>query len=129
MANLQLPVGSFGEEVKKLHRNLIGHGVEIPSSELNRAFFGPATRYAVIQWQRNHGLPASGIVDERTNATLETPPKRGWVRSYSFFQRILYFLLVAMSLCGVAAIRKQYQPKCRRALPKSPGTGPLDGWH
>lgn len=128
MARLQLSVGLFGEEVKKLHRRLIERGVEIPSSELNRAFFGPATRYAVIQWQRNHGLPASGIVDERTNATLETPPKR-WLRFYSFFQRILYFLLVATSLCGVAAIRKQYQPKCRRALPKSPGTGPLDGWH
>jgi peptidoglycan hydrolase-like protein with peptidoglycan-binding domain len=94
MANLQLSVGSFGEEVKKLHRNLIEHGAEIPSSELDRGFFGPATRYAVIQWQRNHGLPMSGIVDERINATLATAPKREWLRFYFLSQRILNFLLV-----------------------------------
>jgi|SRR5271166_5778910 len=94
MAKLRLAVGSFGELVKKLHRKLIEHGVEIPSSEVDRAFFGPATRYAVIQWQRNHGLPASGIVDERTNATLETAPKRGCLRFYFSSQRFFNFLLV-----------------------------------
>jgi peptidoglycan hydrolase-like protein with peptidoglycan-binding domain len=96
MANLQLLVGSFGEEVKRLHRKLIEQGVEIPSSELDRGFFGPATRYAVRQWQRNHGLPASGIIDERTNATLETAPKRGWLRFYFSSERLLNFLLVSL---------------------------------
>jgi glycosidase len=72
MAKLQLAVGSFGEEVKNLHRNLLNHGLAVPSSELERTFFGPGTRNAVMQWQRAHGLPATGIIDERTNATLET---------------------------------------------------------
>jgi peptidoglycan hydrolase-like protein with peptidoglycan-binding domain len=94
MAKLQLAVGSFGEEVKKLHRKLIEEGLEIRSSEVARAFFGPGTRYAVIQWQRNHGLPASGIVDERTNATLETAPKRGCLRVYFSFERLFNFLLL-----------------------------------
>lgn len=71
MAKLPLAVGSFGEEVRNLHRELIKHGLGIPPSEVDRAFFGPATRYAVLEWQRKHGLPATGIVDERTNATLE----------------------------------------------------------
>ncbi|MBV8141561.1 MAG: peptidoglycan-binding protein [Verrucomicrobia bacterium] len=71
MAKLQLAVGSFGEEIKKLHCKLIEHGLAIPSSEVDRAFFGPATRYAVLEWQRSHGLAATGIVDERTDAMLE----------------------------------------------------------
>jgi glycosidase len=80
MPKLKLEVGSLGEEVKNLHRNLARHGFAIPSSELNRAFFGPLTRAAVIQWQRTHGLPATGIVDERTNTTLEGAPQPGSVQ-------------------------------------------------
>jgi glycosidase len=77
MGKLKLEVGAFGEEVKDLHRNLAKHGFTIPSSELDRAFFGPGTRYAVIQLQRSHGLSATGIVDERTATTLEAMPRSG----------------------------------------------------
>lgn len=77
MANLPLAVGSFGEEVKNLHGKLTKHGLGIPSSEVDRSFFGPATRYAVLEWQRTQGLPATGIVDERTNTTLEAAPQSG----------------------------------------------------
>ena len=77
MAKLQLAVGSFGEEVTNLHRKLIRHGLGIPSSEVDRTFFGPATREAVLRWQRTQGLPATGIVDERTNTTLEAAPQTG----------------------------------------------------
>jgi glycosidase len=75
MPKLKLEVGSLGEEVKNLHRNLAKQGFAIPSSELNRAFFGPLTRDAVMQWQRTQGLPVTGIVDERTNAALEAAPQ------------------------------------------------------
>ncbi len=79
MAKLQLAVGSFGGEVEDLHRKLIKHGLRIPSSELDRAFFGPATRNAVLEWQRSHGLAVTGIVDEQTNATLDAaPPSPGF---------------------------------------------------
>src|SRR6266576_1081989 len=70
MAKLQLAVGAFGEEVKNLHCRLTASGLEIPASEIERAFFGPATRYAILEWQQKHGLPVTGIVDERTYATL-----------------------------------------------------------
>jgi glycosidase len=74
MGKLSLEVGAFGEEVKDLHRNLVKHGLTLPSSEVERGFFGPGTRYAVIQWQRNHRLPATGIVDDGTDATLRATP-------------------------------------------------------
>src|SRR5215471_21078704 len=83
MAKLQLAVGSFGEEVKNLHRKLIKHGLGIPSSEVDRSFFGPATRDAILQWQRTHGLPLTAIVDERTDATLEAAPQSGRVQPES----------------------------------------------
>jgi len=71
MVKLQLAVGAFGDEVKSLHRELTKSGFEIPPSEIQRAFFGPGTRGAIMQWQRSHGLPATGIVDEQTNTTIE----------------------------------------------------------
>jgi glycosidase len=83
MAKLRLAVGSFGEEVKNLHRKLIKHGLGIPSSEVDRSFFGPATRDAILQWQRTHGLPLTAIVDERTDATLEAAPQSGRVQPES----------------------------------------------
>src|SRR5271170_3277473 len=71
MAKLHLAVGAYGEEVRDLHRRLIASGLEIPANEAERAFFGPATRYAVLEWQQKHRLPVTGIVDERTGATFE----------------------------------------------------------
>ena len=81
MAKLQLAVGSFGEEVKDLHRKLVKHGLAIPSSEVDRVFFGPGHAYAVLEWQRKHRLAVTGIVDERTNATLETAPQPASVQT------------------------------------------------
>ena len=75
MGKSKLEVGAFGEEVKELHRNLAKHRFTLPSSELERGFFGPGTRYAIMHWQRSHGLSATGIVDERTSATLEAAPE------------------------------------------------------
>jgi glycosidase len=83
MAKLQLSVGAFGDEVKNLHRNLLKNGLAIPFGEVDRGFFGPGTRDAVIQWQRTHSVPATGIVDERTSATLEAAPQFGSVQPQS----------------------------------------------
>src|SRR6266576_857465 len=80
MARVHLTVGAFGEEVKNLHRNLTKHGLAVPSSEVTRAFFGPGTRDTVIKWQRTHGLSPTGIVDERTDASLEAAPRSGSVQ-------------------------------------------------
>jgi glycosidase len=80
MAKLNLEVGAFGGEVENLHRNLAKHGSVIPSSEVSRSFFGPGTRDAVIRWQRNYGLPVTGIVDERSNAALEAAQRPGPIK-------------------------------------------------
>ena len=65
----KLSVGMYGDEVKTLHDRLRQHGIELPASEVERAFFGPGTRHAVQQYQAARGLPVSGEVDERTGAT------------------------------------------------------------
>jgi glycosidase len=83
MAKLQLAVGAFGADVKNLHRTLIERGLEVPASEVERAFFGPGTRGAVMAWQRIRGLPATGNVDEQTNATLEAAPQSDSVQPQS----------------------------------------------
>src|ERR1700745_1815032 len=83
MAKLNLEVGAFGEEVKNLHRKLVTHGLRIPSSEVDRAFFGPATRNAILEWQRTHGLPPTGIGDEPTQVALETAPQPASVQAQS----------------------------------------------
>jgi glycosidase len=81
MRKRKLDVGSLGEHVKDLHRKLVKHGFGIPSRELDRVFFGPGTRSAIVQCQRNLGLPITGIVDELTNAKLEAAPQSSPIQS------------------------------------------------
>jgi peptidoglycan hydrolase-like protein with peptidoglycan-binding domain len=66
-----LSVGMYGEEVKLLHGNLRQLGFDIPTAEVDRELFGPATREAVQECQEQLGLPATGVVDERTRAAIK----------------------------------------------------------
>ncbi len=44
--------------------------------------FGPSTRAAVVAWQQSMLLPATGVVDAATRATLGLGPNRtGWAGS------------------------------------------------
>ena len=70
MSGTSLSVGMFGEAIKALQRQLQQNGLSIPGAEVARTFFGPATRQAVLQFQRANGLPASGVVDENTAKLL-----------------------------------------------------------
>lgn len=72
MSESKLSVGTFGEDVKLLHDKLQKHGFKIPQNELDRNFFGPATRQAVQQLQERHGLTTTGAVDDRTLGTIDT---------------------------------------------------------
>lgn len=72
MNPIRLDVGEFGEDVAELHSKLIKHGFEIPKAELERKFFGPATREAVRAYQKEHGLPDTGTVDIATYNALES---------------------------------------------------------
>jgi peptidoglycan hydrolase-like protein with peptidoglycan-binding domain len=70
MSDWSLSVGKFGEAVNALQTRLKQFGFAIPLTESTRAFFGPATRQAVLQFQQAHGLRATGVVDRDTGDLL-----------------------------------------------------------
>ncbi len=72
MPNRTLTVGTFGDEVRDLHLSLRQLGFELPAAEVERAFFGPATREAVREYQRGHSLRVTGEVDSATRTSLES---------------------------------------------------------
>src|SRR6266566_3517940 len=71
MPNAPLSVGSYGDSVARLQDFLRQLGFQLPASEVNRTFFGPATRQAVQLFEQQNGLPVSGVVDEQTAALLQ----------------------------------------------------------
>ncbi len=76
MANGALSVGAYGSEVSNLQRSLVEQGHDIPEAESGREFFGPATREAVRNWQRDKGLKPTGIVDASTVTSLQGTPSK-----------------------------------------------------
>lgn len=77
-----LTVGDRGPGVRVL-RNLLWHlgGVKLwPAIVRTSARFGPATRRAVVKFQRAAGLAPDGVVGPRTWAALRSPAVRAKVR-------------------------------------------------
>jgi len=72
MPDAPLSLGAYGAAVARLHEFLGQQGVTLPASETDRAFFGPLTRQAVQQYQRNNGLPPSGELDSNTARLINT---------------------------------------------------------
>src|SRR5438067_13130478 len=70
----KLYVGDSGDDVARLHDALKRHGFAVPAEEAKRKFFGPATREAVSDYQKQHGLEVTGEVDEATAAALSAAP-------------------------------------------------------
>ena len=70
MANAPLSVGAYGADVSRLQEGLLGRGIELPTAEAQRRFFGPATRQALRQFQTVQGLAITGVVDAATAAAL-----------------------------------------------------------
>jgi putative peptidoglycan binding protein len=66
MPTILLSPGAYGAAVARLQEFLGQQGMKMPASEVDRAFFGPATRQAVWEFQKKVGLPVTGLVDERT---------------------------------------------------------------
>src|SRR5262249_33439287 len=66
----KLGVGAVGNEVAQLHEDLKRRGLEVPATEVRRQFFGPGTRDAILQCQRDLGAACTGEVDESTSAVL-----------------------------------------------------------
>jgi peptidoglycan hydrolase-like protein with peptidoglycan-binding domain len=70
MPNAPLAIGALGESVASLQDALTQKGFQLPASELNRRYFGPATRRAIQQLQQQNGLPVTGTLDDRTASLL-----------------------------------------------------------
>ena len=74
MAGTKLTVGAVGDEVARLHDDLTRSGFAVPAEEIQRKFFGPATRAAVADCQRCNHMEVTGQVDEATAAVLSAAP-------------------------------------------------------
>lgn len=72
MKRTSLSIGMTGGDVTALQSALRVAGYDIPEAEIKRVFFGPATRKAVLQFQKQHDFPSTGVVDERTSAAIAT---------------------------------------------------------
>jgi hypothetical protein len=64
--------GAYGADVAALQEFLRQQGFQLPASEVDRAFYGPFTRQAVLQYQQKNGLPVTGAVDESTANAINT---------------------------------------------------------
>ena len=69
-----LSVGAFGDDAASLHGRLRSHGYDVSSDEVDRRFFGPGTRAVLQQFQTDHDLPSTGVVDAATSAALAASP-------------------------------------------------------
>src|SRR5258706_14413698 len=58
--------GNGGDDVRLLHRELAGIGLEIADPEAKEGVFGKNTLRAIRRFQDASGLPVTGIVDEAT---------------------------------------------------------------
>ena len=67
----RLSVGDSGSHVAYVHEKLRASGLTVPGDEIRRKFFGPVTRDAVLQYQAEHGLTPTGIIDQPTAESLD----------------------------------------------------------
>src|SRR5437016_6579879 len=77
MSPAALLTGAFGPDVTDLHAGRQRRGYLLPPAEAERGFFGPVTRMAVQQFQVDHGLRPTGIVDDTTLTSLGDVPRGG----------------------------------------------------
>jgi peptidoglycan hydrolase-like protein with peptidoglycan-binding domain len=70
MADASLSLGTCGAAVANLQRFLAQQGATLPASEVDRAFFGSATRQAIAQFQQKNSLPITGTIDAKTTAAI-----------------------------------------------------------
>ena len=61
---------SIGTQVALLHKALKLAGVTISGNDIQKKYFGPASRNALKQFQKKHNLEATGIIDDRTSKML-----------------------------------------------------------
>lgn len=63
--------GAHGSQVAALHAGLLAQGIEVAHDELVESMFASGTRGAVLQFQRQQQLTATGVADEQLQELLE----------------------------------------------------------
>ena len=84
----RLSVGDSGSHVARLHEKLRASGLTVPGDEIRRMFFGPVTRDAVLQYQAEHGLTSTGIIDVPTAESLDKESQGGGESSVTAEQTV-----------------------------------------
>jgi hypothetical protein len=77
MPGAVLHLGAFGDDVARLHQALAQRGFAVSREEAGRRFFGPATRDALLDFQKRQRLEATGTLDAKTAAALAAPVPPG----------------------------------------------------
>lgn len=77
MAGASLHLGAFGDDVARLHQALAQRGFAVSREEARRRFFGPATRDALLEFQKHRQLEVTGALDAKTVAALAAPVSPG----------------------------------------------------
>lgn len=67
---LPLVLGAVGHDVAVLHQRLLVLGIEVSANELREDRFGTGTERALRAYQEQHGLLATGVLDEATARAL-----------------------------------------------------------
>ncbi|NGN66619.1 hypothetical protein G5C51_22285 [Streptomyces sp. A7024] len=70
MPNSDIRLNSRGDEVRRLHEDLVRLGVAVPRAEVDEAVFGVGTAAAVRQVQVSAGIAVSAVVDDETRAAI-----------------------------------------------------------
>ncbi len=70
--NRELGFAMVGEDVAALHQTLKALNFAIPDDETNKHYFGAGTQEAVKQFQSQHQLAATGVVDKQMAELLAT---------------------------------------------------------
>lgn len=76
-----LRVGSKGDDVKELQKNLMALGYKVGKSGADGSF-GPATKAAVLQYQKDNGLKVDGVVGNQTMNSIGYNMKSSYYSSY-----------------------------------------------
>lgn len=71
----ELRVNLHGADVALLHNELRQLGYAVSSEETTQRYFGEVTRKAIVEFQREHSLELTGIVDDRTVTTMRADLK------------------------------------------------------
>lgn len=99
LQNRELSIRMRGGDVALLQTELAELNFDIPVSEIERSHFGTGTRDAVNAFQGRHGLPVTGVVDERTAVRINAE-----VDQLALSEVVVVGRIVSRSRAGVGGL-------------------------